>query len=51
MIVDIVFVVLVIILVFAIYQLKFKNDASKIKNTRTHEVPDQPNPRLVHQNN
>ncbi len=30
MIVDIVFVVLVIILVFAIYKLKFKNDAKKI---------------------
>lgn len=33
MIVDIIFVVLVVILILAIYKLKFKSDTAKIANT------------------
>lgn len=49
MIVDIIFVGLVIALVFAIYKLKFKNDATKIANTTindVNQVPVQQVPRL-----
>lgn len=38
MIVDIVFVVLVIVLVYAIYRLKFKNDSAKIASTSINEI-------------
>jgi hypothetical protein len=38
MIVDIVFVALVIILIFAIYRLKFKNDANKIASVQINNV-------------
>lgn len=37
MIVDIVFVALVIILIFAIYRLKFKNDAAKIATAQINK--------------
>jgi hypothetical protein len=37
MIVDIIFVALVLILVFAIYKLKFKNDAAKIATSGLHQ--------------
>lgn len=38
MIVDIVFVALVVILVIAIYRLKFKNDAAKIASTQVQDI-------------
>lgn len=36
MIVDIIFVALVLILIFTIYKLKFKNDAAKIATSNLH---------------
>ncbi len=38
MIVDIIFVVLVIVLILAIYKLKFKNDTTKIANTTINDI-------------
>ena len=39
MIVDVIFVALIVILIVAIYKIKFKNEAVKIANTNIHEIP------------